>query len=114
LLPRSPPPPGPWRGRPRPRGISPQAGQGHRPPARRCAAAPARVADPADRPARSAHRARRRHPRRRAGGVSRRATLYATRAKGDGTRRAYRSAWHQARPWGASRSPAIPTPSPCT
>ena len=27
--------------------------------------------------------------------LSRRAAVYATRAKGDGTRRAYRSAWHQ-------------------
>ena len=34
--------------------------------------------------------------------LSRRATIYATRARGDGTRRAYRSAWHQYAAWCAA------------
>ena len=50
--------------------------------------------------------------------LSRRAAVYATRARGDGTRRAYRSAWRSTRPGAAAsaanRSPPIPTPSPCT
>ena len=50
--------------------------------------------------------------------LSRRAAVYATRARGDGTRRAYRAAWRQFDVWcrtrsAASRSPPIPTPSPC-
>jgi len=48
--------------------------------------------------------------------LSRRAAMYATRAKGDGTRRAYRSAsWRPGAPESAANhSPLIPTPSPCT
>ena len=50
--------------------------------------------------------------------LSHRAAVYATRARGDGTRRAYRSAWRQDEAWcvssAAIRSPAIRTPSPCT
>ena len=34
--------------------------------------------------------------------LSRRAAIYATRARGDGTRRAYRSAWHQYAAWCAA------------
>jgi hypothetical protein len=34
--------------------------------------------------------------------LSRRAAVYATRARGDGTRRAYRSAWRQFEAWCAS------------
>jgi hypothetical protein len=50
--------------------------------------------------------------------LSRRAAFYATRARGDGTRRAYRAAWagfvSGAPASAANRWPAIPIPSPCT
>ncbi|HTX85275.1 MAG TPA: tyrosine-type recombinase/integrase [Streptosporangiaceae bacterium] len=44
--------------------------------------------------------------------LSRRAAMYATRAKGDGTRRAYRSAWGQLAAWcaGISREPLAADP----
>ncbi len=44
--------------------------------------------------------------------LSRRAAVYATRAKGDGTRRAYRSAWHQYEAWchGLGREPLAADP----
>ena len=50
--------------------------------------------------------------------LSRRAAVYATRARGDGTRRAYRAAWRQFDAWcrtlGREPLAPIPTPSPCT
>ena len=46
--------------------------------------------------------------------LSRHAAVYATRARGDGTRRAYRSAWHRFDRWCASlgREPLAADPDP--